>query len=103
MQMLAFLFALYVFSAGLYACLLFITTTMRVGDWRHLPPKFLGSFAYGAKAQVTTPDFLPKLAPWVKAFMCPLQTETCIPTGSPIDKNPIGFIQTACSTLCTNA
>jgi len=98
-----FILCVWAFFSGVYAALIFVTTGVRDGTWRHLPPKYIGDFAYGTSAEVVTPTFLPKLAPWVKALMCPSETTTCIPTGTAAASNPMGFVASACTTLCTNA
>ena len=101
-----FILCVWAFFSGVYAALIFVTTGVRDGTWRHLPPKYIGDFAYGTSAKVVTPTSLPKLAPWVKALMCPdlSETTTCVPevNDNPTD-NPMGFVASNCIRLCTNA
>jgi hypothetical protein len=43
--------------------------------------------------------------PWVKSIMCPSNADdnTCVPVGTASSSNPIGYIERACNTLCTNS
>ena len=101
-----YILALWAFCAGVYAILLYITTGIRDAPFRHLPPKYLGKFSYANKdGTIVTPTTQPKLMPWVKSIMCPSNADdnTCVPTGTASSRNPIGYIERACNTLCTNS
>lgn len=105
-KLTAYILALWAFCAGVYAILLYITTGIRDAPFRHLPPKYLGKFSYANKdGTIVTPTTQPKLMPWVKSIMCSGNTDgnTCVPNGTPSSSNPIGYIERACNTLCTNS
>ena len=104
-KLVLYVLALWTFCTGFYAMLLFITTTMRHAPYRHLPPKFIGQFAYrNNDATDVVPTYLPKLMPWVKKIMCSSNggSDTCVPSSS--SANAIGYAVTSgCGTLCTNS
>jgi len=101
----AYILALWLFCAGVYTMLLFITTGIRHAPYRHLPPKYLGKFIYANKdGTVVTPTTQPKLMPWVKSIMCSTNADdnTCVPIGTSFTSNPIGYLERVCTSLCTN-
>ena len=106
-KLTVYILALWAFCAGVYAMLLYITTGIRDAPFRHLPPKYLGKFSYANKdGTIVTPTTQPKLMPWVKSIMCSSNADdnTCVPNGhTPSSDNPIGYIERACNTLCTNS
>lgn len=105
-KLTVYILALWAFCAGVYAILLYITTGIRDAPFRHLPPKYLGKFSYANKdGTIVTPTTQPKLMPWVKSIMCPSNADdnTCVPVGTASSSNPIGYIERACNTLCTNS
>lgn len=108
-KLTAYILALWAFCAGVYAILLYITTGIRDAPFRHLPLKYLGKFSYANKdGTIVTPTTQPKLMPWVRSIMCSgaqanADNNTCVPNGTPSSSNPIGYIERACNTLCTNS
>ena len=111
-KLTAYILALWAFCAGVYAILLYITTGIRDAPFRHLPPKYLGKFSYANKdGTIVTPTTQPKLMPWVRSIMCSgpqanADNYTCVPIGTNSSNptaNPIGYIERACDTLCTNS
>jgi hypothetical protein len=106
-KLLTYTLLLWAFCGGFFASLLSISTEMRHYSYRHLPPRYLGNFAYyNNDAEKIVPTTSPKLMPWVKAIMCNGNSNdlTCVPTGTPVVKNPLGYPESAsCGNVCTNS